>query len=108
MSLTNNPSDPGIRKILANGQQETYLVLSDEERAKGFVRPYRDAYRHLSCGTITTMGRVLSETYAQNPKFYAGTFCCNCETHFPLIDEDGKRAFMWYEMDGSEKEGVGE
>jgi hypothetical protein len=27
-------------------QNEVYLVLSDEERAKGFVRPYRDAYIH--------------------------------------------------------------
>jgi len=28
-------------------QNETYLVLADTERAKGFVRPYRDSYRHV-------------------------------------------------------------
>jgi hypothetical protein len=28
-------------------QQEVYLVLSEEERKKGFVRPYRDSYRHV-------------------------------------------------------------
>ena len=27
-------------------QAEVYLVLSEEERAKGFVRLYRDAYKH--------------------------------------------------------------
>lgn len=29
-----------------NGQQKDYVVLSDAERAKGFVRPVRAAYRH--------------------------------------------------------------
>lgn len=27
-------------------QNEVYLVLSEEERAKGFIRPYRDSYIH--------------------------------------------------------------
>lgn len=30
-----------------DGQQKDYLVLSQEERAKGFVRPVRQAYRHV-------------------------------------------------------------
>ncbi len=30
-----------------DGQQREYLALSDEERAKGFVRPVRDAYVHV-------------------------------------------------------------
>ena len=108
MSLTTDPNDPALRKVGADGQNEKYLILSDEERAKGFVRPYRDAYRHLACGTITTMGRALSETYARDPKFYGATFCLHCKAHFPLRGDDGKRAFTWYEMDGSEKDGVGE
>lgn len=33
--------------LLPNGQQKTYLVLPDEERAKGFVRPVRDSYKHV-------------------------------------------------------------
>jgi len=33
--------------LLLNGQQRSYLVLSDEERAKGFVRPVRLSYRHV-------------------------------------------------------------
>jgi hypothetical protein len=47
MSLTTNPNDPclneGKKEI---GQNECYLVLSEEERAKGFIRPYRDSYIH--------------------------------------------------------------
>lgn len=31
----------------ATGQHRDYWVLSESERAKGFVRPVRDAYRHV-------------------------------------------------------------
>jgi hypothetical protein len=88
----------------ATGQQKGYVVLTAAERSKGFVRPYRDAYRHLKCGHITTMGRSISETYARDPYFYSGTFCCHCRAHFP-VGEDGE--FTWYEMDGTEGPKVG-
>ena len=29
------------------GQHDGYIVLCPDERAKGFVRPYRDAYKHI-------------------------------------------------------------
>lgn len=29
------------------GQHKDYIVLCPDERAKGFVRPYREAYRHV-------------------------------------------------------------
>lgn len=32
--------------IGSDGMQKNYLVLSDAERAKGFTRPVRDAYKH--------------------------------------------------------------
>jgi len=61
---------PGHRTIIKDGpragQQQGYVVLADEERAKGFVRPVRRSYRHLKCGTVTTMGQTLAETYAQS------------------------------------------
>lgn len=40
---------PGVADTSAkeNGQQRGYVVLSDEERAKGFVRPVRASYRHV-------------------------------------------------------------
>ena len=47
MSLTNDPRDPRLSEKRADGQQQAYLVLSDEERAKGFVRPVRLEYRHV-------------------------------------------------------------
>lgn len=39
MSLTTDPNDPSLNKPRADGQNEKYLVLSEEERKKGFVRP---------------------------------------------------------------------
>jgi len=66
------------------GQHVSYIVLCDEERAKGFVRPYRDRYQHRTCGCVTTMARSLSETYARDPTFYGTTFCTQCQAHFPV------------------------
>lgn len=98
------PADRSHTELTPSGQQKAYVVLSDAERSKGFVRPVRDAYRHLTCGKITTMGRELSETYARDPYFYSGTFCSTCRGHFP-VGEDGE--FTWYEMDGREGPKVG-
>lgn len=75
-----------------SGQQRGYVVLSEEERAKGFVRPVRRTYTHQKCGAETTMGQALAETYARQPSFYSGTFCCACRNHFP-VGEDGE--FVW-------------
>jgi hypothetical protein len=87
---------PGHREIIQEGdrkgQQKGYVVLSEEERAKGFVRPIRASYKHLKCGGVTTMGHSLAETYARDPFFYSGTFCCHCGTHFP-VGENGE--FVW-------------
>lgn len=148
MSLTTDPNDPRLNRDRDNSkpgpQNEVYLVLSEEERAKGFVRPVRCIYRHVgdrpkfplreltaeelerhgqfgyvafeaypesyrpvtgrfwtqaqldykACGTTTTMGRALSETYARDPKFYGATYCCCCKTHRPVAE------FIW-EVDGS-------
>lgn len=141
MSLTTDPNDSRLGKYdpERKGMDETYLVLSDEERAKGFVRPVRKSYVHKGvqpkyptreltadeherydqykyvlyepypkdgssgcvgrfwtqeqlnsgCGTLTTMGTALAETYARNPKFYGATYCCGCGAHFPV------EQFVW-------------
>jgi hypothetical protein len=149
MSLVTNPAEVDA-SIGPDGQQKTYLVLSDAERAKGFVRPVRRSYKHVGiagpklplrdltekerslyqtefakfeeyppgykgsatgrfwtqaeldkvgrgCGTVTTMGQAIAETYAREPRFYGGTFCCGCGTHLP-VGEDGE--FVW-DPDGS-------
>lgn len=138
MTLTTNPNDPGLKEVEPSGMNKTYLVLSEEERAKGFVRPVRRSYVHKGiqpkhptreltadehtrydqygylvfeaypqsdsavtgrfwtadqlgsgCGTVTTMGQALAETYARDPKFYGATFCCGCGSHFPV------EQFVW-------------
>jgi hypothetical protein len=79
------PVTPDHRDIdPATGMQKGYVVLSAEERAKGFVRPVRSSYVHDKCGGVTTMGLSLAETYARDPAFYSGTFCAICRTHFPV------------------------
>lgn len=99
------PVTEGHREINpATGQQKGYIVLTEAERSKGYVRPFRDAYRHAKCGAITTMSRDIAATYARDPYFYSGTFCTTCRGHFP-IGENGE--FTWYEMDGSEGPKVG-
>ena len=80
-----SPVTPDHRDIdPRTGMQKGYVVLSEEERAKGFVRPVRRTYKHKVCGTTTTMGQALAETYARDPSFYSGTFCVHCRAHFPL------------------------
>lgn len=92
MSLTTDPTDPR----LGHGpdeepapQNEVYLILSDEERAKGFMRPVRRVYIHDTCKTATTMAQAIAETYAREPKFYGSTYCVACQGHFPV------HQFVW-------------
>ncbi len=92
MGVTDDRNDPGLDRIGPDGMQDTYLVLSDEERAKGFVRPVRRKYVHRICGGVTRMGQSIAETYARDPRFYDGTFCAVCRYHFP-VGEHGQ--FLW-------------
>lgn len=144
------PEDDSHKELKPNGQQKGYVVLSAEERAKGFMRPVRRSYLHVGlpgptyplrdltlkqkayadpsyvkfeeypkdgrpdwmapsaigrfwtqadldrinkgCGTVTTMGQALAETYAREPGFYGATFCCGCGTHLP-VGRNGE--FVW-------------
>ena len=79
-----------------SGMQKGYIVLTDEERAKGFIRSVRNSYIHLKCGTVTRMGQRIAETYARDPYFYSGTYCATCCAHFP-VGEDGQ--FDWENTD---------
>jgi hypothetical protein len=140
-----SPVTPDHREINpATGMQKGYVVLSESERAKGFVRPVRRTYVHVGrptpkyplldlteeqkertmgtgyvkfeaypegssatgrywtqaeidrinrgCGSVTTMGQALAETYSRDPGFYSGTYCAACQTHFP-VGEQGE--FVW-------------
>ena len=101
------PPAPGLESAGApgpdrgDGQFTAYWVLNEEERAKGFVRSVRDSYVHGKCGTVTTMGRAIAETYARDPSYYGSTFCCACGGHFRVgVDGD----FLW--KGGTEKVGT--
>ncbi len=88
-----SPVTPDHREIdPKTGMQKAYVVLSAEDRAKGFVEPVRQSYRHEKCGVVTTMGLSIAETFARNPSFYSGTFCAGCGSHFP-VGADGE--FVW-------------
>lgn len=153
------PEDQSHTALRANGQQRDYVVLSPEERAKGFVKPVRETYRHIGppapefplrdltaeeiatfpqsgyvkfedyqgtrgsavgrfwtqaqlddttrrCGSTTTMGRSIAETYAREPSFYGGTFCCACGKHLPLTEFewlDGEPMYVPFQAAWAEK-----
>lgn len=94
-----DPNDPRLTHGIDAGpveQAEAYLILSVEERAKGFVRPVRTSYWHAKCGVVTHMSLPIAETYARNPKFYGGTYCAGCYMHLP-VGEHGD--FYWDKCD---------
>lgn len=89
MPLTDDPTDPRIARGGPDEEpvemHEVYLVLSEEERAKGFVRPVRRSYIHDEelggCGAVSTMAQGIAETYARDPFFYGATYCVGCSKH---------------------------
>lgn len=110
--ITDDRNDPDLNTSAGPGEQnKKYLVLSEEERSKGFVRPLRRSYIHVGiggheidpndmskhgrtgrgCGTQTRMGLELCETYARDPKFYSSTWCTGCGAHLPVAE------FVWNE-----------
>jgi len=107
VGVTADPNDPRLKRgpdpadSAYREQNDTYLVLSEDERAKGFVRPLRLSYWHEKCGKITTMGRAIAETYARDPHFYGGTYCAHCGHHRP-VGENGE--FYWCDPDNPERQ----
>lgn len=99
MSITSDRNNPRLTRGIdtePREQAETYLVLSDEELARGFVRPVRTKYVHArelgGCGAVTTMGLAIAETYARQPDFYGATYCVRCQMHRP-VGPNGE--FVW-------------
>lgn len=109
MGITSDRNDPRLgygTNDTPVPMNEAYLVLSEEERKKGFVRPVRRTYVHVGtpgyawlkdgaakgCGASTTMGIALAETYAAKPSFYGATYCVRCQMHRP-VGENGE--FVW-------------
>jgi len=92
MSLTTDRNHPDLGyggDESPKPQNKAYLILSEEERAKGFVRPVRRTYIHSTCGVATTMAQGIAETYARDPGFYGFTYCVGCGQHLPVAE------FLW-------------
>ncbi len=66
-------------------------------------RYWTHAQLESGCGVITTMSRMISETYARDPAFYGATFCAGCREHF-RVGERGD--FEWLAEDGGGKVGT--
>lgn len=88
MGLTTDRNDPCLQNQKEDGLNSCYLILSEEERSKGFVRPVRKTYVH-TCGAATTMAQEIAETYARLPNFYGATYCIGCRKHLPVEE------FVW-------------
>lgn len=102
MGITDDRNDPRLSHGADDpdstpGMAEAYLVLSEEERAKGYVRPFRTSYVHLVCGAVTTMNQAIAATYARQPSFYGATYCTACRNHRP-VGENGE--FLWMGLHG--------
>lgn len=90
--LVTDPTDPRLGHgvdAAQTAQHSAYLVLSDADRARGFIRPVRRKYVHTKCGVVTTMSQAIAETYATEPGFYGSTYCVGCLQHLP-VDQ-----FVW-------------
>lgn len=88
--LTTDPTDPDLTHGVDPtpvAQAPAYLVLSEEELAKGYVRPLRRTYIHTDgCGAATTMSKPIAATYARDPSFYGATYCVRCQRHLPVTE----------------------
>lgn len=66
--LTDDPTDPGLTRGVDSEpveQAEAYLVLSEEERAQGYVRPFRSSYVHVGAGGPKYPLRPVTEEEAE-------------------------------------------
>lgn len=63
--------------------------MTDEERAKGYVRPLRFTYVHTTCGSETVMTKGSAELWAKQPGRQPETFCGRCHADFPAAQ------FVW-------------
>lgn len=83
MSLTTDPQDPRLghgADTGPGGQNDAYLILSEEERAKGFVRPVRLSYRHVG---IPGPRWPLRDLTGEEQECYAGSGYVKFEEYPP-------------------------
>lgn len=67
-----------------SGQQKAYVVLSAEERAKGFVRPVRQNYRHVGIKPKNLMRDLTVEELERYAPYDYAKFETYPESEFPV------------------------
>ena len=98
MELSGKLTDAGRCTFFDGSSLEGTFWTSSRtlSRIRTCAHPVRTSYRHLGCGQVTSMGLAIAGTYARDPQFYSGTFCCHCGRHYDL-SIDGVRQFAWTE-----------
>jgi hypothetical protein len=88
MSLTDDPNDPRLGRGVdtePRDQNEVYLVLSEEERAKGFVRPLRRAYRHVGpAGPVRPLRDLTADEAARYAAYHYVKYEAYPESESPV------------------------
>lgn len=82
MGLTTDKNSECLKSTKTNGQNECYLVLSEEEIGKGFTRPFRDSYIH--------KGRFYKEPLEMLDEVYKSSNGKEYVALVPVLFEDGK------------------
>jgi hypothetical protein len=101
--LTTDPSDPRLghgSDDTPRAQNDVYLVLSDEERARGFVRPVRRSYVHVGAPGPRFYLEPLTE---QQQKDHAGLGYVGFERYPPEMAPKTGRYWTQKELDDSDK-----
>lgn len=92
VGTTDDRGDPGLRRVGPDGMQETYLVLSEAEHARGFVRPVRTSYRHVG---IPGPRRSLVDLTPDQAARYAGYGYVKYEDYGRDADAGGAIGRFW-------------
>jgi hypothetical protein len=97
MTLTTDPEEARNSGVRADGQQNKYAVLSDEERAKGFVRPVRRSYKHVGARPTHPVRDLSPEETARYQQFgYVQFEAYPCAA---IVDPDGPTPACGYPSD---------
>ena len=67
------------------GMHKDYWILSDEERAKNWVRPFRDSYRHVGVRPKYPLRDLTTEEKIENAKYGYVKYEKYPESELPLV-----------------------
>lgn len=67
--VTDDRNDPALKNVGKDNMQEKYLVLSKDERAKGFVRPVRRSYEHVGTKPKYPLRDLTDEEHERYDRF---------------------------------------